>query len=177
MLLFLHIIWLILKKILLQNYKNYTARPETLGRAINRPHYLWKNLFALAIYRPRAKYSLKVLLMLYWITRFFYKQHFSKKHQVKNGIKQAKASWTFAIWNHFINSCYLSSKTNMRYSKKCAKNNCVCFNEIMWLLIVMKMKLKIKNGSHRYDINRTSPRRFHKYTKYNVSQYDDNHVH
>ena len=30
----------------------------------------------------------------------------------------------------------LSSKANMRYSKKYAKNKCVCFNEIMWLIIM-----------------------------------------
>ena len=42
--------------------EHYTARPETLGRAINCPHYLWKNLFARAIYCPRLIYSLKGLL-------------------------------------------------------------------------------------------------------------------
>ena len=30
----------------------------------------------------------------------------------------------------------------------------------------MKMRLKIKNRSRRYDINRPKPRRGHKYTKY-----------
>ena len=45
----------------LQNYKNYTAGLETLGRAINRPRQFLKNLFARAIYRSRAKYSLKGL--------------------------------------------------------------------------------------------------------------------
>ena len=45
----------------LQNYKNYTACLETLGRAINRPPYFWKNLSARAIYHPSAKYSLKGL--------------------------------------------------------------------------------------------------------------------
>ena len=28
------------------------------------------------------------------------------------------------------------------------------------------MRLKMKNGSHRYDINRTNPRRGHKYTNF-----------
>ena len=36
----------------------------------------------------------------------------------------------------------------------CFKSTCVCFNEIMWL-IIMKMRLKIQNGSHRYGINRS----------------------
>ena len=33
-------------------------------------------------------------------------------------------------------------------------------------LIIMKMKIKIKNRSHRHDINRPSSRRAHKYSKY-----------
>ena len=46
----------------------------------------------------------------------------------------------------------VSSKTNVRYSKKCAKSKGVCFNEILWL-VVMKMRLKMKNKSHRYDMD------------------------
>ena len=30
----------------------------------------------------------------------------------------------------------------------------------------MKMKMKMKNRSHRYDINRPKSRRGHKYSKY-----------
>ena len=33
----------------------------------------------------------------------------------------------------------------------------------------MKIKMKIKNRSHRYDINRRGPRQGHKHTKYKVS--------
>ena len=57
----------------------------------------------------------------------------------------------------------LSSKTNLRYSKKCEKKTSVCFNEI-----VMKMRLEMKNGSQRYDINRNRRRHGHKYTKYKM---------
>ena len=32
----------------------------------------------------------------------------------------------------------------------------------------MKMRLKMKNRSHRYDINRPRPRYGHKYTKYKM---------
>ena len=32
----------------------------------------------------------------------------------------------------------------------------------------MKMRLKIKNRSHRYDTNRPRPRHGHKYTKYEM---------
>ena len=34
------------------------------------------------------------------------------------------------------------------------------------------MRLKMKNRSHRYDINRPRPKHGHKYTKY-VSHYND----
>ena len=38
----------------------------------------------------------------------------------------------------------------------------------------MKMKMKIKNRSRRYDINRPRSRPGHKYSKYKkLSQYDD----
>ena len=45
------------------------------------------------------------------------------------------------------------------------KNNCVCIHEIMRVIII-KMKLKMKNRSHRFDINRTRSRYGHKYSKY-----------
>ena len=32
----------------------------------------------------------------------------------------------------------------------------------------MKVRLKIKNGSYRYDINRSRPTRRHKYAKYKM---------
>ena len=34
--------------------------------------------------------------------------------------------------------------------------------------MTMKMKLKMKNGSHRYDINRPRPRLGHEYTTYKM---------
>ena len=43
------------------------------------------------------------------------------------------------------------------------KSKCVCFNQI-----IMKMGVKMKNGSQRYDMNRTSLRHGHKYTKYKM---------
>ena len=39
------------------------------------------------------------------------------------------------------------------------------------------MKLKMKNVSHRSDINRTSPRHGYEYTKYKMCpNYDDGYV-
>ena len=37
----------------------------------------------------------------------------------------------------------------------------------------MKMRLKMKNKSHRYTVNKPRPRYGHKYSKYKMSQYDD----
>ena len=45
------------------------------------------------------------------------------------------------------------------------KSNCVYFHEIIQL-IIMKMKIKIINRSHRYDINRPRSRHGHRYSKY-----------
>ena len=41
----------------------------------------------------------------------------------------------------------------MKYSKKEARDKCVCIHEII-RLIIMKMKMKVKKRSHRCDINR-----------------------
>ena len=46
----------------------------------------------------------------------------------------------------------------------CKKNKCVCFDEIIWL-IIMKILMKIKNGSPRYSINRPRSKYGHKYKK------------
>ena len=35
----------------------------------------------------------------------------------------------------------------------------------------MKIKMKLKDKSHRYDINRPTSRNEHKYIKYKISQY------
>ena len=40
----------------------------------------------------------------------------------------------------------------------------------------MKMRLTMKNRSHRYDINRPPSKHGHKYTKYKMSQYNDGYV-
>ena len=51
------------------------------------------------------------------------------------------------------------------YSIKEQKNKCFCIPEII-RLIIMKMRIKIKNRSNRYDINRPRSRHGHKYSKY-----------
>ena len=62
-------------------------------------------------------------------------------------------------------SSTLSSKSNRTYSKSNQKNKCVSIHEIMCLSI-MKMMMKMKNRSHRCDINRPRSRHGRKYIKY-----------
>ena len=72
------------------------------------------------------------------------------------------------LFENYLSSLSMaSSKTNMRYSKICAKSRCVCFNEIVWL-IIQKVKVKTKNRSHRYHINRTKSRHRYEYTEYKM---------
>ena len=68
---------------------------------------------------------------------------------------------------YLLPSFTLSSKNNQRYSLKCAKNKLVCFNSVLWLT-EMKMRLKLKSRSQRYDVNRPRLRHGHKYTKYKM---------
>ena len=56
---------------------------------------------------------------------------------------------------------------NKIYSKKCAKNKYLYLNEVIWLMS-MKLRLKMKNRSSRWDINRHRRRYEHKYTKYKM---------
>ena len=41
-----------------------------------------------------------------------------------------------------------SSKNNSRYSKKCNKSKCVCFNEVIWLMTI-KMRLRKWKADHK----------------------------
>ena len=62
-------------------------------------------------------------------------------------------------------SSTFSSKNYRTYSKKQAKNTYVCIHKII-KVIVMKMKMKTRNKSNRFDINRPRSRQGHKYSKY-----------
>ena len=106
-------------------------------------------------------------------TRFFFnKQHFYKPQQTEVGkiIKQKLSN------NLMLKSCYLEI---MRFLYSCYHPKLICdilrdvkktsvwLNEIVWL-ITMKMRLEKKNGSQRYDINRSRWRHGHKYTIYKM---------
>ena len=69
--------------------------------------------------------------------------------------------------NYSLSSSTVSSKNNKRHPKKCTKNKYVSFNKLV-LLMAMKIRLEMKNRSHRYDINRPRQIQGHKYTKYKM---------
>ena len=66
----------------------------------------------------------------------------------------------------FLHLRQLPSKNNKTYSKKSTKTS-VCLKDVISLM-TMKMRLKMKNRSHRYDINRPTPRYGNKHTKYKM---------
>ena len=67
--------------------------------------------------------------------------------------------------NYSHSSSTLSSKVIGYILKNKQKNKCVCIHEIIGL-IIMKVKMKMKNRLHRYVINRPRSRHEHKYSKY-----------
>ena len=84
------------------------------------------------------------------------------KYQAKPQQHPEVELWLFEIYS--LSSSTLSSKNNKRYSKKCTKNKYDCLIELVWLM-TMKMRLKMKNISQRYDTNTPRPHG-HKYSKY-----------
>ena len=107
---------------------------------------------------------------IYPIHDFFISNSFVSNIRLKLAKNQTKAKQHpeagFMLFeDYLLPSSVLSSKNNRKYCKKCAKNKCVCFNEIMWS-IIKKWGLKMKNKSRRYSINRLRPRHGHKYTLY-----------
>ena len=104
-------------------------------------------------------------------TCFFYKQHFYNQRQAEIGKKIKQ----MLINTLKLNFCYLEiiHILHPRYHPKIIgyilknkqKKKCVCIHKIIWL-IIMKMKVKMGNRSHRYDINRPGSRNEPKYTEY-----------
>ena len=66
-----------------------------------------------------------------------------------------------------LSSSTLLSKNNTRPSKKWTKSKWVRFNYTIWLM-TMKMRLKTKNRSQKYDINWPRLRHGHEHTKYKM---------
>ena len=73
---------------------------------------------------------------------------------------------TLRLFQNYSHSSFtLSFKNNTTYSKKISKRTRLCIHEIM-LLIIPKMKTKMRNSSHRQDINSSRSRHWHKYRKH-----------
>ena len=92
------------------------------------------------------------------------------KNQAK--AKRSKLSNTlrlkFLIFeNYSLFSTPLLSKKMGDIVKSVQKTEHVCLNEVIWLM-TMEMRTKMKNRSHRCDINRPRSRHGHKYSKYKM---------
>ena len=71
----------------------------------------------------------------------------------------------YLLENYLHSLFMLSSKYKRRYSKNKQKSE-ACLYSWDCRFIIMKMKKKIKNRSHRYDINSPKSRYECKYSKY-----------
>ena len=94
----------------------------------------------------------------------FYKQRFYKQYQAKIGklSNTLRVNFCYLKIIHFLHPFY--HPTLIWDIAKIVQKTSVCFNEIKWL-IIMKMRVKLKNRSHRYDINWTTPKHGYKSTK------------
>ena len=61
--------------------------------------------------------------------------------------------------------CFLHQYYHQKITRDIKKKKCDCFNDAM-LVMAMELRLKTKNGSQRYKINKSRPRHGSKYTKY-----------
>ena len=107
---------------------------------------------------------------------FLYKQHFYKP-RLKLEINQAKATpCCFYYLNiiHILHQRY-HPKIVEHILKNKQKSKFIYIYDIIRLTIT-RMKMKMKSKPCRYDINRHRSRCRHKYSKYNVFQYDDAYV-
>ena len=107
------------------------------------------------------------------ISDMLYTLFFNKLHQTEIGKKnQAKAKQypeaeLLLVYNYLFSflsfAFFWFPKITGRILKKFAKNKCVYLNEIIWLIII---KVKKKNRSNRYVINRSTSRHRLTWTKY-----------
>ena len=84
-------------------------------------------------------------MLLYLIYTFFSKQRFYKQQQAEIGEKVSKSytkpeSELLLFENNLLSSFPLPSKSNIAYSKNVQNSKRVYFNEI--ISIIMKMKMK-----------------------------------
>ena len=103
----------------------------------------------------------------YMNTRFFMSNTFTSNARLKLTKNQATANQHPEPLQFQNYSSTLKSKNNWCYFKKSAKHKCVCFNKMNWLVLT-KIKLKMKNRSYTYDINKSRFKHGKKYGKYKM---------
>ena len=116
--------------------------------------------------QERAAFSFDYLLLHCLAgTHFFISNTMLKVAKNQTKVTQYPEAKLLLFEDYLLFSTTLSSKSNKVYSKIVQNSKCVCFNEII-SLIIMKMKMKMKKRSQRYDINRLRRSHGQKYTKY-----------
>ena len=97
------------------------------------------------------------------ISRFFYKQRQTEiGKKVKQMLSNEHTEAELLLFENYAGYSYTSShKIIDHILKNKQKNKCVCIHQIIQL-IIMKMKVKMKNRSHRYDNKRPWSRDGHK---------------
>ena len=102
-------------------------------------------------------------------TRFFNKQiqaEIGKKPRINQVLSNNLRLnlWKFEKIIHILSPRY-DPKMMWHILKNKQKSKLVFTHEITWL-IIMKLKMKVKDRSHRLDMNRPRSRHGHKYSKY-----------
>ena len=106
-------------------------------------------------------------------TLFFISNTFISNARLKLGKNQGKAKQQpeaelLLFETYSLSIPTLSYKNSWRYSKNLQKTSSyVCLSKVIKLMAI-KMRLEMKNRSHRYDITRPRPRHGHKYTTYKI---------
>ena len=118
----------------------------------------------------KFKDFIPVYLRYHLIYKFQYSNCISKSRlrlaKNKPNAKQQSEAEFVKIWKNCSHSfSTLWSKNDMTYSEKQTKRKLVFTHEITWL-IIMKLKMKVKDRSHKLDMNRPRSRHGHKYSKY-----------
>ena len=182
-------------QLLLHKWKKYVALNEFLNKlwmplwkkSSGKISITWKMLMLSAVDDNIAYFDILILYELIFLDNhfdkdrvlafyeslrqaFFISSTFISNARLKWTKKQAKTKQhpedELLLFEKYSLSLFtLSTKSNGRYSKKCTQNMFVCLNEVMWLMS-MKMRLEMKDTSHRYDIYRPKPRHWHKFTEY-----------
>ena len=95
----------------------------------------------------------KLHICFFTVHAFFYKQGWTGKNYAMQS-NTPKLNFCYLKIIHILHLCY-HPKMLGHILKNKQTIKCVCIHEIIWL-IIMNMKKKMKNISHRYDINRPS---------------------